>query len=116
MCMNHLVEEIVDELVNRPSDMDCEVIFKSVGEEGYLVSNTDAKKVAAIGVINIRGDDDKIDKIVGAFSINVNKYAWAEAEGFSQDQMIDELNEEIFTLIGVDEVLEYVCETEGHSF
>lgn len=108
--MHHIVEEIIEELTSQSYEEDCGVIFKKVGQEGYLASAPDQKKVAAIGIINIRNDNNELEKIVGAFSIDVNKYAWAEAEGFSQEQMIDELNEEIFTLIGVDEVLSYLCD------
>ena len=108
--MHHLVEEVIEELSMGSEDLPCGVSFKQVGEEGYLASSSDAQKVAAIGVINIRNEDSTVEKIVGAFTINVNKYAWAEAEGFSQEQMIDDLNDEIFTLIGVDEVLSYLCE------
>ncbi|MAH48567.1 hypothetical protein CMI37_22270 [Candidatus Pacearchaeota archaeon] len=107
--MHQLVEEVVEELVSQSKEFPCQVSFKPVGEEGYLVSTQDAKKVAAIGVINIRNEDSTVQKIVGSFTINVNKYAWAEAEGFSQEQMIDDLNDEIFELIGVDEVLNYLC-------
>ena len=34
-------------------------------------------------------------------TINVKKYEWADAEGFTQDQMIDDLSGEVFSLIGV---------------
>jgi hypothetical protein len=109
--MHHLVEEIVEELTAQVNQQDCDINFKPVGEEGYLASSKDAQKVVAVGVINIRDDKtNDIEKIVGAFTINVKKYAWAEAEGFTQDQMIDDLNDEIFSLIGVDEVISYLCD------
>ena len=108
--MHHLIEEIIEDLARESSERECNVNIKLVGKEGYLVSHENAQKVVAVGIINIRNDDDEVDKIVGAFTIDVRKYAWAEAEGFTQDQMIDELNDQIFTLIGIDEVIAYICD------
>ena len=50
--------------------------------------------------------------MVGAFTIDVSKFKWADAEGFTMDQMIDEggLRGEIFNIIGVDEVFNFLCD------
>ena len=108
--MRELVEEVVNEILFLSEGMACDLSIKTVGRDGYLICNDDSKKIAAVGMVRIQGDDGSKEKIVGAFSINIARYHWAEAEGFSEKQMIEQLNDEIFTLMGVDEVLDYLCE------
>lgn len=108
--MRELIKEVVNEILFQSEGVECDLSLKEVGEDGYLICNDDRKKIAAVGVVRIQGDDGSKEKIVGAFSINIAKYHWAEAEGFSEKQMIEQLNDEIFTLMGVDEVLDYLCE------
>lgn len=90
---------------------DCSLTLKRVEKEGYVISNEGPKRVVAVGLLNIINEEEEREEVVGAFTINVTKFKWAEAEGFSMDEMIDEtgLSGEIFNLIGVDEVLGYLC-------
>ena len=44
---------------------------------------------------------------IAAFKINVRKFAWAESEGFTQDQMINDFKNEIFTNIPVKNIANY---------
>jgi inorganic pyrophosphatase len=105
-----LVDEVIDELKGVAEDEGFgeEFSFRQVNDEGYLVSSAKTNKVVAIGVINIEDDEGQKQKIVGAFAINVQKYSWAEAEGFTHQQMIDDLQDLIFKLIGIDEVIDYL--------
>ena len=49
--------------------------------------------------------------MIGAFVINVKNYKWADAEGFTLDDMVedDKLAGTIFNLIPVDEVFDFLC-------
>ena len=106
--MKELISEVVTKLIEQAERSGCELSLKSLGSEGFLLTNKPNGKVAAVGIVNIKNDGKK-EKIIGAFTINVNKYQWAEAEGFSQKQMIEQLNDQIFELIGIDEVPDYLC-------
>jgi hypothetical protein len=109
--MDRTVKFLVEEIMHEANDINCNLIFKRVEKEGYVISNEGPRKVVAVGLLNILNEEDEREEVIGAFTINVTKYKWAEAEGFSMDEMIDEegLSGQIFDLIGVDEVLEYLC-------
>jgi len=104
-----LIEEVASEIMAQAEELGCELSLKEVGEEGFLICNDSNKKIAALGAVYIKEDKGKKERVVGAFSINIHKYHWAEAEGFTEKQMIEQLNNEIFTLMGVDEVVDYLC-------
>jgi hypothetical protein len=110
--VDHVVEKVVSQILFDSKDVDCKLTFKRVEKEGYLISNEERKRIAAVGLLHIKNEEGENEEVVGAFTIDVRKYKWAEAEGFSQDQMIDDLTGEIFDLIGVDEVLNYLCVKE----
>jgi hypothetical protein len=107
-----LIEEMVDEIVGLSEEYNCDLSFKELGHDGFLISNQSIHRVAALGIVHVKDELGVTQKIVGAFSINVRKYAWAEAEGFTQQQMIDEMHDEIFSLIGTDEVFDYLCDKD----
>jgi hypothetical protein len=109
--MDRTIKALVAEIMHEANDADCNLTVKRVEEEGYVINNEPKTKVVAVGLLNIKNEDDEEEAIIGAFTINIKKYEWAEAEGFSMDQMIDEeaLSGQIFNLIGVDEVPDYLC-------
>ena len=107
--MDRTIKTLVAEIMHEANDMGCNLTVKRVESEGYVINNEPKTKVVAVGLLNIKNEDDEEECVVGAFTINISKYKWAEAEGFSQDQMIDDLTGEIFNLIGVDEVKDYLC-------
>ena len=107
--MDRTVKTLVAGIMHEANDIDCSLTVKRVEPEGYIINNKGRTRVVAVGLLNIKNEDNEEEYVVGAFTINVSKYRWAEAEGFSQDQMIDDLTGEIFGLIGVDEVLGYLC-------
>ena len=100
---------MVSDILHQANDLDCNLSLKRVENEGYIFGNEKKTRVVAVGLLNILNEEDEEEAVIGAFTIDVSKYKWADAEGFSQDQMIDDLRGEIFNLIGVDEVLDYLC-------
>lgn len=109
--MDRTIEVLVKEILHEANDIDCNLELKRVEKEGYVLSNHGKTRVVAVGLLNIKNEDDNIEAVVGAFTIDVKKYEWATTEGFTLDDMVEEkpLQGEIFNLIGVDEVLDYLC-------
>ena len=109
--MDRTVELLVKDLLHQANDLDCNLVVKRVENEGYVISDPEPRRVVAVGLLNIKNEDGESEYVVGAFTIDVKKYNWADAEGFSLDEMVDEeaLSGQIFNLIGVDEVLDYLC-------
>ena len=103
------VKHLVSGILHEANDISCSLTVKRVEKEGYVISNETKERVVAVGLMNIKNEDDEEEIVVGAFTIDVQKYRWADAEGFTHDQMIDDLTEEVFSLIGVDEVLSFLC-------
>jgi hypothetical protein len=107
--VDRTVKHIVADILHGANDIDCNLTVKRVEDEGYVITNENRERCVAVGLLNIKNEDDEEELVLGAFSINVAKYRWADAEGFSHDQMIDDLTEEVFNLIPVDEVLDFLC-------
>ncbi len=108
--MHAQIKEIVSSLIDESREYNsCPLQIKKIETEGYLITSYDQNKVVAVGMLHIMNENDEKEEVVGAFSINVKKYMWANAEGFSHDAMIEDLSEEVFTLMGVDEVVPYLC-------
>ncbi|MAF25109.1 hypothetical protein CL634_05990 [bacterium] len=107
--MDNYITEILEGIVEQAKNEDCNIIIKQVENDGYLLTNEKIKRIAGVGLVHIKNETDEVEEVVGAFTIDVSKYKWAETEGFSHDQMIDDLTGEIFNLIGVDEVFDYLC-------
>jgi len=103
------IEAIAYSLFKQTKGTKCKLTAKRVDDEGYLISNEAEERIVALGVLQLKDDNGEKQEVIGGFTIDTKKYKWAEAEGFSQDQMIDELTGEIFSLIAVDEILEYLC-------
>lgn len=74
-----------------------------LGNESIIFSNKAANKIVLVGVVEISGT-----LVTVAYSIDPYKWAWAENEGFSKDEMTTdhELSSQIFKEIKVDEILE----------
>lgn len=108
--MHDLVKEVVSELIDQSREYDsCPLQIKKIESEGYLMSSHNQNKVVAIGILHILNEKKEKEEMIGAFSIDVKKYKWADAEGFTHDDMIDRLTDEVFTLMGIDEVVPYLC-------
>ena len=96
--MDFLIEDVIRSILKYASPTGCKLTVKRVDDDGYVIHNQEAERVVALGRLNVKVDGEKI-----------KRYKWADAEGFTQDQMIDELSGEIFDLIGVDETFDYLC-------
>ena len=110
--MDRTVETLITNLMHEANDADCNLVFKRVENEGYVINNAQKTRVVAVGLLNIKNEEGVEEPMVGAFTIDVSKFKWADAEGFTMDQMIDEggLRGEIFNIIGVDEVFNFLCD------
>lgn len=82
------------------------VILKSMEtkSESVVILYTGKKQKAVLfGLIT----NEEEDLLVAAFKINIKKFAWAESEGFTQDQMVNDFKGEIFKNIPVKNIANY---------
>ena len=82
-------------------------VDKTMDSDSYIVSNKDEERAVIIGRVEINGSN-----IISTFIINVRKWRWAEAEGFTKDQMIRKLGAEIFSAIELSNVSRYLAGEE----
>ena len=110
--MDRAIKSLVADILHDANDIDCSLTVKRVEREGYVINNSPKTKVVAVGLLHIKNEVGEKEAVVGAFTIDVKMYEWADAEGFTLDNMVDDkaLNGRIFNLIGVDEVLDYLCD------
>lgn len=79
----------------------------SSDEDSFILRNTQNDKSILIG--EVEAESGKREII--AFEIAIHKWKWAEDEGFSKDQIIDEFANEIFSTISIDTVSHYLTDT-----
>lgn len=99
-----MVEELNKKVIQEAAKAETlgfDLIVDFSKEDIALVANEATNKVAVMGVVDF---DDQ--EILVAYLININKWSWAEQEGFSRDQIVDKFSKEIFTWIPIDEVAE----------
>lgn len=65
-----------------------------------LLINSDAGKVAVLALVDISEQE-----VLVSYMINVHKWAWAEAEGFTKDQIIDEFSSEVFRHVDLNDLV-----------
>lgn len=79
-----------------------------LSESSYIILNETSKKAIVIGTIG-----DKQDVEIVAFTLDVFKYKWAKAEGFSKEQVLGpELCSEIFSLLDEKDIIKYLLVDE----
>jgi hypothetical protein len=81
------------------------VISHTDDQDSCILANEDLSKELAvlIGCVNMNGTD-----VITSFKINVRKWKWAEAEGFTRVEMVEKLGNEIFSCIDVSYIPEYL--------
>ena len=105
--MDRTVELVLKDVLHEANDKGCNLSVKRVEKEGYIITNEDGLRVVGLGIFSYK----EKDPMIGAFVINVKNYKWADAEGFTLDDMVDDdkLAGTIFNLIPVDEVFDFLC-------
>lgn len=76
-------------------------IENTLSEGSYTIVNHELNKAIVIG---------SLDKEIIAFTLNVPKYKWACAEGFSREQVLGELASDIFSILDPNDVIKYLFE------
>jgi hypothetical protein len=73
----------------------------------FILANVKSKKVACVGLTEINNAT-----IIASYSINMNKWGWYNAEGFTLDDMVetDNIKKDIFTFLPADEIINYLHE------
>jgi len=112
--MNITLEREVDKILQEAADAKCYIVANP-SEEGNsaIVANEKKNRAVIVGVLSVDISNQNVSKTLQefcvAYSINLSKWVWAHAEGFTLDQMIDEMGEEIFKKIDLHEVLGELC-------
>tara|TARA_Y100000588_G_scaffold238762_1_gene252475 strand:- start:399 stop:719 length:321 start_codon:yes stop_codon:yes gene_type:complete len=68
----------------------------------YIIATKDLKKAVIIGKVDI----NKIEIVVG-YIIDLNKWKWATAEGFTRDQIVDDMSGEVFKHVDLKDIPQY---------
>ena len=82
-------------------------VEKTIDSDSYILSNKKAERAVIIGRVEINGV-----YVISTFTINVYKWRWAEAEGFTKEQMIEQMGPEIFASIDLKFVCRYLAGEE----
>ena len=98
--LNEKVEQLKLEAKEFGFSLDVE---KTIDSDSYILSNKKEFRAIIIGRVDINGVD-----VISTFTINVYKWRWAEAEGFTKEQMIEEMGSEIFSSIDLKYVSRYL--------
>tara|TARA_Y100000592_G_scaffold86552_1_gene139999 strand:+ start:1557 stop:1892 length:336 start_codon:yes stop_codon:yes gene_type:complete len=85
------------------------VVSKTEDQDSCILANEDTDKELAvlIGCVELNETD-----IITSFIINVRKWKWAEAEGFTRNEMVEKLGNEIFSSIDVKHIPAYLMGDE----
>ena len=85
------------------------IVSKTEDQDSCILANEDTSKELAvlIGCVELNETD-----IITSFIINVRKWKWAEAEGFTRNQMVEKLGNEIFSSIDVKHIPAYLMGDE----
>ena len=85
------------------------IVSKTEDQDSCILANEDTKKELAvlIGCVELNETN-----IITSFIINVRKWKWAEAEGFTRNEMVEKLGNEIFSSIDVKHIPAYLMGDE----
>ena len=85
------------------------IVSKTEAQDSCILANEDTDKELAvlIGCVELNETD-----IITSFIINVRKWKWAEAEGFTRNEMVEKLGNEIFSSIDAKHIPAYLMGDE----
>ena len=85
------------------------IVSKTEDQDSCILANEDTDKELAvlIGCVELNETD-----IITSFIINVRKWKWAEAEGFTRNEMVEKLGNEIFSSIDAKHIPAYLMGDE----
>ena len=98
MNLKSKVKKIIEELEDHGFNVRVKV---GPDKDCYIISSTELKKAVLVGVAFGQ---------IKCFSINVKKWSWAEAEGFTRDEMVENFSSEIFKEIHINDIIKYIME------
>ena len=94
-CNKAGMEDLLKKIKKEGEHAGCNfIVQKTMGHDTYVVANLKSSKGILVG--QTKGG------IIKFYEVNVKKWKWAESEGFSADNMVSDLFDEIFVKIEVD--------------
>ena len=104
MPRNTQLNEKVSMLKSEAREMGYEIdVEKTIDSDSYIISNKIVERAIIIGRVEINET-----YVISTFKMNVYKWRWAEAEGFTKEQMIELMGPEIFSSIDLKYVSRYL--------
>ena len=100
--INVLKNEVV-KIEKKANDIGLNILWQDAIQDNLaIITNMGAGKVVALFAV----EKDNAKYSFRAFELNVNKWQWATAEGFTPQQMYDKLGSMIFKPIKLDTILD----------
>jgi len=91
-CNKVVVKDLLKKIKVEGERVGCSFITKkTMGRNTYVIGNIKSNKIILVGQTR--------EKIIKFYKVNVNKWKWAESEGFSADNIVADLFDEIFVEI-----------------
>ena len=90
MNLQGIIKKIKKEGEHRGYEFICE---RTLNVSTFVLANKRTEKAILLG-------EDR-EKTIKCYSININKWLWAENEGFSKDEIVNDLYDEIFKIIKI---------------
>ena len=84
-------------------------VSQTEDNDSCILANADLEKELAVlvGCVDVNGTD-----VMTSFTINVRRWKWAEAEGFTRSQMVEKLGSEIFSSVDLKYIPTYLSGDE----
>ena len=101
---SQLLWDTIDSVLAKARWRDMDIIVHAIEiEDVLLIINRDSRKVAIVGV---KQDNETKQYKIESMMIDLKKWRWAELEGFSFDEIMEDerLGLEIFRLVDVEDI------------
>ena len=93
----------ITEIVNKAKENGVKVeVTETADRFTYILSDKKLTKAVILGKVKI----NKIELVVG-YAINLIKWNWAMDEGFTRDQIVEEMPNDIFSHISTNKIAKY---------
>lgn len=117
--MNNKLSSEVAKIINQSNSIEnhgckCSLhLNPNPNGESAVVFNRQTNKAAIIGTIKVNartsGASAPLRDFCIAYFIHIHKWKWAETEGFTLDQIIGEMGDDVFEKIELADVAKRLC-------
>ena len=99
--MTHLLKKELARIEKELNDLKVDYQMEPTQDQSSVVlANPETRKAIIVGEVENDGY-----RMVVAYGIDVNKWYWAEQEGFSRDEIVSDLATDVFTNLSLKDVV-----------